>query len=727
VPDVAQSPTITTPAMMTGAGVILGTAAYMSPEQARGKAVDKRTDVWAFGCLLYELLTGRKAFQGETVSDTLAGILERAPEWNALPSTTPPNVRRLLQRCLEKDPKRRLHDIADARIEIEDAFEKPPEAATVVPGRRRVLRVVLWMVPVLFGAALIAGFAIRAITRARPAGVTRFAIQLPDAVELGFGMALSPDGRTLVYSGADATGRRLYRRALDTLESTPLRGTEGATLPFFSPDGRSIGFVVNRSIRRVPLQGGAPATIAEREGGGGAPTWLPDDTIVFGAEGRGLMHTSASGGQARPLTELDTGKSELEHRWPIAMPGGRAVSFTVHYGGRDSQRTHAVSLASGERVDLVQGNGARVLPTGHIVFQRGGSLWAAPFDEAALKLAGPPTAVLENVGIAPDWSPKYAVAPNGSLAFATGGHPYPPRSLVWVDMRGGEQAIDAPGRSWYWPQISPDGKRLGFHIMDPVNMDAWIYELDHGPLVRMTYHAHQDGYPLWAPDGKQVVFWSRQSGGPGDLYLRSADLAGEERRLTTSQTFTPHTPFAWAERGRLLVFQQVSRDAGLDIGVIPIDGSGPSRPIINGPSDEAKPAMSEDGRWIAYQSNSSGQWEVYVQPFPGLSGRWQVSSQGGVAPIWAPNGRQLYYRSDQAVMSVPVDTKGTTFRYGNPRKLFEGPYVPEAETPFDARSYVLAPDGRRFLMMKEPAPPPTQIVIIDNWVEEVKRLVPTTR
>jgi Tol biopolymer transport system component len=724
--DLSHSPTIT--AGGTRAGVLLGTAAYMSPEQARGKVVDKRTDIWAFGCVVYELLTARKAFEGETVSDTLASILERTPDWTALPSTTPANVRRLLQRCLEKDSKRRLHDVADARIEIDDALEKPAaETAPPAPGPVRRLRVALWIAAAVAAGALIAAFGLRAITGPRSELVTRFSIALPDTVNYGFGMALSPDGRTLVYSGADATGRRLYRRSLDRLESTPIRGTEGATLPFFSPDGGSIGFVVNRSIRRVPLQGGAAVTIAEREGGGGAPTWLPDDTIVFGAEGRGLMRTTVSGGEVRPLTELDTGKSELEHRWPIAMPGGRAVSYTVHYGGQDSQRTQAVSLASRERVDLVHGNGARVLPTGHIVFQRGGSLWAAPFDEAALRLTGPPAAVLENVGIAADWSPKYAVAPNGSLAFATGGNPYPPRSLVWVDVRGGEQAIDAPGRSWYWPQISPDGKRLGFHIMDPMNMDAWIYELDHGPLIRMTYHAHQDGFPLWTPDGKHIAFWSRQSGGPGDLYLRSADLTGDERRLTTSESFTPYTPFDWADRGRLLVFQQVSRGTGLDIGVIPVDGSGPSRLVIHGPSDEAKPAMSEEGRWIAYQSNSSGQWEVYIQPFPSLAGRWQVSSQGGVAPLWAPDGRQLFYRTARAVMSVPVETAGPTLRYGNPRTLFEGSYVPEVETPFDARSYALAPDGKRFLMMKQPAPPPTQIVVVANWAEEVKRLVPSTR
>jgi Tol biopolymer transport system component len=724
--DLSHSPTIT--AGGTRAGVLLGTAAYMSPEQARGKVVDKRTDIWAFGCVLYELLTGSKAFAGDTVSDTLASILERAPDWSALPSTTPPTVRRLLQRCLEKDRKLRLHDIADARIEIDDALERPAEVAGGVPRRKRVLRIVLWMVPALFGAALIAGFAIRAVTPARPAAVTRFAISPPDSVELGFGMALSPDGRTLVYSGVHTTGRRLYRRTLDALESVPIRGTDGATLPFFSPDGATVGFVVDRTIRRVPLQGGTATTVSEAGAGGGSPTWLADDTIVFGTEGRGLMRVPAAGGELRRLTTLDAERGELEHRWPVVLPRGRAIAFTIHYGGQDSQRTHAVSLDSGERVQLVQGNGARFLSSGHIVFQRGGSLWIAPFDERALKLTAPPTAAVEGVGIALDWSPKIAVATSGSLAFATGGEPYPPRTLVWVDRLGREQTIDAPGRSWYWPQISPDGRRIGLHIMDPVNMDAWIYELDHGPLIRMTYHAHQDGFPLWSPDGKHVVFWSRQGGGPGDLYRRSADLSGSEVRLTTSREFTYMTPFAWADGGKLLVFQEDSRgDTGLDIGVIPIEGTHTPRLVIKGPSDEGRPAMSPNGRWIAYQSNLSGRWEVYVQPFPDLNGRWQVSTQGGLAPLWGPNGRELFYRNGNAVMSVGVETAGNTFRYSTPVVLFEGSYVPERTGAGDARSYDLAPDGKRFLMMKEPAPPPTQIVVISNWVEEVKRLVPIAR
>jgi Tol biopolymer transport system component len=563
-----------------------------------------------------------------------------------------------------------------------------------------------------------------------PAGIARFTISLPPHVDLGESIALSPDGRTLVYGGRDDSGARLYKRALDSLESVPIRGTEGASYPFFSPDGTSVGFSVERALKRVPLQGGAAITMSET-GGGDVGAWLSDDTIVFSSEFQGLKRVPASGGQARPVTTLEGKRGEVRHQNPVVLPGERAVLLTVHLGGRDSQRVDVASLASTERAPLIQGNGARFLPTGHIVFQRQESLWVAPFDLTRLTLTGQPTAVVERVGIGPDWGPIVAVGRNGSLAYATGGaEPYPPRAFIWVDRQGREEPIDAPARAWWWPQVSPDGRRLGFHIMDPVNMDAWIYELDHGPLVRMTYDPLQDGYPLWTPDGRRVVFWSRQAGGPANLYLRSADLAGRDARLTTSSN--GQLPFSFARDGKLLVFQEDSPDTGMDIGVVPIQGERVPQLLIRGRSDEGRPAMSHDGRWIAYQSNLSGRWEVYVQPFPNLGGRWQVSTQGGLSPIWHPNGRELFYRSGRAVLSVPVEITGTSFRHGNPKVLFEGSYVPEDVESWSASSYALHPDGQRFLMMKEGIPQgggagATQIVLATHWADEIKRLVPKRR
>ena len=453
-----------------------------------------------------------------------------------------------------------------------------------------------------------------------------------------------------------------------------------------------------------------------RTSNGAAATWLPDGTIVFAQEGSGLLAVPVAGGAVRQLTSIDHEHGELEHLGPIAVPGGRAVSFTVHYGARDTQRVHAVSLDSGARSLLVEGNGARFLPSGHIVFQRLGSLWAARFDPARLALTSPPAAVLDDVGIGPLWSPTVGAAENGSFAYATGAQPFTPHTLVWVDRTGREQPIAVPARSWYWPQVSPDGKRLGFHDMDPVNMDVWIYDLEQPALIRMTFDPRQDGYPLWSPDGKQIAFWSRQHGDAANLYVRSADLIGSDRRLTTGPNY--HLPFSWAGGGTLLVFQENSHESGTNIGVVAIDGAKTHTMLIETPADEGYPAVSPDGRWIAYQSNLSGRPEVYVQPFPDLGGRWQVSTQGGTAPLWHPKGSELFYRIDRAVMSVPLDAGGSSFKYGSPRKLFEGPYVADDEY---GRNFTLAPDGR-FLMMKgDPAPPP-QIVVIMNWAEELQRL-----
>ena len=466
------------------------------------------------------------------------------------------------------------------------------------------------------------------------APVNRFVVQPPAGVTLGDQIAFSPDGRTLVFTGSDGTGSRLYRRSFDALDAVPIRGTDGGTLPFFSPDGAWVGFIGDRAIKKVPLQGGTAATVVETASGADGATWLADDTIVFASTQRGLTRVSASGTNAHEITRIDTEHGDLEHLSPVAVPGDRAVAFVVHFGARDSQRIDAVSLASGLRTTLVLGNGARFLPSGHMLYQRGGTLWVAAFDPTRLALTGTPIAVVENIAIGFYWGPVAAVANSGALAYATGSDPFPPRKLIWVDRAGRETPIDAPPRSWYWPQVSPDGRRLGFHIMDPVNMDAWIYELDRGPLMRMTYDPRQDGYPLWTPDGKRIAFWSRQGGSTADLYLRSADMTGKDERLTTTPAGSYNLPLSWANGGKLLVFQQgTSTGTRTDIGIVPIEGDHKTTILISGPADEMHAAMSPNGRWIAYQSNVSGRWEVYVQPFPDLGGRWQVSTQGGVSPI----------------------------------------------------------------------------------------------
>jgi len=431
--DVVDSAALTTSG--TRDGVILGTAPYMSPEQARGKTVDKRTDIWALGCVMYEMLTAHRAFAGDTVSDTIAAILDREPDWSLLPAATPPNLRRLLHRCLEKDPKRRLHDSADVRIEIDDVLApRPSVAAATTTSNVRRHRLAPLILTTLVAMALVGGLLIWNAIAPPQSGVTRFTITLPANITLRDPMALSPDGRTLVYTGVDTDGSRLYRRTLDTLESVAIRGTEGGGRPFFSPDGRSIGFISNRVLKRVPLQGGAPVTVHEAHVDHSA-TWLSDDTIVFGWENRGLMRVPAAGGEARQITVVDRARGEIEHHSPVGISGNRALLFTVHTGARDAQRIDALALDSGQRVPLIQGSGPNVLPTGHIVFayQRSGALWIAPFDEKRLQVTASPTPVLEDVAISDGWIPTIAVGSNGSLAYATGQAEfasYTPRKLV---------------------------------------------------------------------------------------------------------------------------------------------------------------------------------------------------------------------------------------------------------------------------------------------------------
>jgi serine/threonine-protein kinase len=726
VDDLARATTISVGG--TGSGVVLGTLPYMSPEQARGSAaVDRRTDVWAFGCVLYEMLTGRAAFAKDTVSDVMVAILDREPDWGLLPPDTPPTLARLVRRCLEKDPKRRLHDIADARIEIDDLSAEPVAQVLNAQSGRRRSNFVLWTLAALICGALSMNIARRLVAEpTAPNPVTRFTMALPPHLEIPDPMALSPDGHTLVYSAVDESGSRLYRRGLDSLESVPIRGGEGGVAPFFSPDSASIGFTSLGKLMTVPVQGGVPTTVYGENRVTGA-TWLPDNTIVFGSEA-GLMRVPATGGEARKVTTLRAG--EIEHHSPVPVNDGRAVLFTVHTGARDAQQIDVVSLLTGERTRVTQGSGARLLGMGHLAFafQRTGSLWVAPFDERRLQLTGPPTAALEGIALSDGWIPIIATAPNGTIAYVAkrAVSSYTPRALVWVDKTGREQLIDAPVRMWWWPQISPDGKRIGAHIMDPVNMDAWMYELPHGPLIRVTFNPAQDGYPLWTRDGRRIALWSMREGGVRELYTRSAELTGPEERLTTGRLSQAPAPFSWSGDGKLLVFEQSSADTGLDICVVPIEGAHTVTTLIHGRSDEGHPAVSPDGRWIAYQSNESGSWEVYVQPFPALGSRWQVSTQGGTSPIWDPAGGELYYRNARAVISVPVAVKADTFTLGNPRTLFEGSYVNEASGPVGGPTYALSPDGRRFLMMTDQKPTDgasgqTQIVVVLNWTDELQR------
>jgi len=734
----ANSPTITSPAL-TARGVILGTAAYMSPEQARGRPADKRSDVWAFGAVLYELLTGRPAFTGDGVSDTLAHILMTEPDWTALPANTPAGIRRLLRRCLEKDRKRRLADAADARLEIEDASASPAveTAAAGTPRSRRAAAapIALALAVGALLAVLVTRAAIRPLPQA-PLLPSRFAIVPPPAQSLAISsffrdLALSPDGRYLVYrSGGAVTGGPLMVRALDALDAQPLAGITTARNPFFSPDSRWIGFFDLNEIKKVSVTGGPAMTISGLIGPGprGA-SWGDDNTIVFASNDpdNGLLRVSADGGEPTALTTPDASQHEGDHLFPSMLPGGRGVLFTIAAAQMENAQVAVLDLKTGRRKTLIRGgSAAEYVETGHLVYAAAGALRAVRFDLARLEVLGDPVPAVPNVMVASTGAANFAVSRSGTLVYAPGDARA--RSLVWVDRRGQETPIKAPPRAYAIPRLSPDGTRVALDIRDQEN-DIWIWDLARETLTRLTSDPALDGEPIWTPDGRRLLFSSSRTGLP-NLYGQAADGTGTADRLTTIAI----QPTSVTPDGARVVGTATAPRTQWDVVVFPLAshaGPGPSpgtgvarvEPLIQTPFTERNAEVSPNGRFLVYESNESGRNEIYVRPFPDVErGRWQVSTGGGTQAAWARNGRELFYLDgSNRLTTAPVQTTGATFSTGNPARVFDRAYA----TPVGFRTYDVSPDGQRFLMIKDDqSATAAGIVVVLNWQEELKRLVP---
>ena len=729
--DASQSPTLSV--APTRAGVILGTAAYMSPEQARGRALDNRTDIWSFGCVLYELLSGKQTFGGETVSDNITAILGREPDWSALPVATPQRIRELLGRSLRKDPSRRLQHIGDARIEIDEALAAPASDSTgvVAAARDRSSRqAFLWGLPVV--ASLITGLVVWLLkpTPPRPAApATRTVVALPPTDQLTFGsqpsVILSQDGKRLVYAASRGGRSQLYFRRMDRFEVTPIAGTEEASGPFFSPDGELIGFFAGGKLKKVSLSGGAPATLCDAPDGRGA-SWGSDDTIVFTARsspGAGLSRVSAAGGAPEGLTTPDASKGEMGHRWPEFLPGGKAILFTTWASGNfDDARIGVLLPSTGQRRVLLEGGTcARYVPaspdsigTGHLVYGRAGVLLAAPFDPARLEITGRPFPLVQGLQMSTNFtgSAHFSFSHSGTLIYVPGAAQTGGLILMWVDRKGTAAPLRQTHQSYLFPRLSPDGRRVGVQVLEG-NHDVWVHELARDTLTRLTFDASFEGNPTWTPDGKRLAFASTRSG-PSNLYWKVADGSGGEERLTTSPNL--QTPCSFSPDGKWLAFTEIHTGSVRDIWVLPMDGDRKPRPFLQTPFDEREPRFSPDGRFLAYASTESGPSQVYVQPFPGPGGKWQISIEGGGEPVWGRNGRQLYYRHSDRMMAVDVTTTAS-FSAGKPRPLFEGRYM--AIPAFT--SYDVAPDGQRFLMVKETEPQeaPKQINVVMNWMEEL--------
>jgi len=718
----------------TAAGVIMGTAAYMSPEQARGKNVDRRTDVWAFGCLLYELLTGKRAFGGETVTDMLAGILHVEPDWSALPPATPPAVSRLIRRCLEKDPRRRLQAIGEARVQLEEITEVSASGRVSVRDEPPLLppatrpsgvRTHGLAGPVL--GALVAGSAVGALLvwllrPSPPVAVTWLSLGLTPAEHLADGrprfqaFALSPDGRRVVFSGAQSGRTELYVRALDRPEAAVIPGTNGGESPFFSPDGRWVGFLAGNALKKVSVDGGPVTTIAglgSGEGGGYVPAgrdlygaaWVEDDRIVFGRFADGLWQVGAGGGTPARLTSVEGRADTFAHRLPHPLPGGKALLFTRCRNLAGESDVAVLAEGGEERILVESASDGRYVPTGHLVFAREGVLHAAPFDLARLALTGSAVPILEDVMHAAgsgaparnSGAAQVAVSATGTLVFARGGaQPLSRSRPVWRDRTGLEEPLALPDGYYSRPRLSPDGRRIAVaHTVEDrrQNSRLWVFDLSRGtfgPLPGEGFSA-----PVWSADGQRLIFRGLK---PPGLYWARADGTAEPEALLESAGGAQTGSVS--PDGTLLAYVDRTPETSLDIWLLPLAGGSKPRAWLRTSAGENHPEFSPDGRWMAYSSDVSGRDEVYVQPFPGPEGaRYQVSLAGGQAPTWSRDGKEVFYATEgrpRRLMVVDVKTS-PAFEAGRPRELFS----PEVTLVGGGTGYDVSPDGRRFVMLRE--------------------------
>lgn len=740
-PGVGADAVTATGTAVTETGAVLGTAAYMSPEQARGLPIDKRTDLWAFGCVLYEMLTRHPAFLGATPLEVREAVLRTDPDWARLPASLPEPIVRLLRRCVEKDPGRRLADAADAGLEIDDARLPPLPASstTTIPTRSRsylALGVALALV-VVTAVGVVGTWAILRESVDVPAPATRFVLLPPaaqslDAQDNDRNLALSPDGRHLVYrSGGSNHGSSLLWRPLDSLDAQPLSGVTNARGPFFSADGRFVAFFDRTELRRIPLTGESATTICSIADMGfpRGGSWGDDGTIVFATadEATGLWRVPASGGTPTVLTTPDPERHERDHLFPAMLPGGRGVLFAITGTGSQSSQVAVLDFRTGTRHVLVPGSQPEYVPpagaeqTGHLLYADQGALRVVPFDLATLQIRGTSTAVVNHLLMAVTGAANYAVGGHSALAYLTG-EQSPPRALVWVGRDGREERINAPLRTYAVPRLSPDGRRLAVEIRAEQN-DLWIWDFDLQKLSPLTFGAANDQSAVWTVDGRGVFFASNRAG-VYNVYRQNADGTGSAERLTSDAAAAYPTAIS-PDGSRLLLNQLMNNQVA--IAQLALDGrSGASRPeiLINTPYEEVNAQLSPNGRYIAYQSNESRRSQVYVRPYPDVNrGHWQVTTDGGTNPMWRADGQELFYLDGSTAMtSVAVETTGSTFTSGIPKTLFDARIYSADGT----RAYGVAPDGSRLLLIKDSGTAdttlsPAGVFVVLNWLRDLKQ------
>ncbi len=724
-PALSVSPTITS-VQGTKLGVILGTAAYMAPEQARGGTVDRRADIWAFGVVLWEMLSGKSLFAGDTISDTLAGVLKSEVDFGALPADTPPQVRQLLVRCLERNPKNRLRDIGDARLILDETLRGASSGSGVsaAPGpatARGRSAALPWVVAAL-ALVLAAALGARALSgRSAPVPAqarTEVGVLVPPDRYLPRSesppLDLSADGRTLIFVTEGRDRPAIFRRSFDRMMVDRIPGTDGADQPILSPDGRWIAFFSSGSLRKIPVEGGSAVAVAEARTPRGA-CWMPDGSLVYSPlYSTGLWRVDTTGGAPVEITKLDLEKQERTHRWPNALPDGKTVLFTVGLtsspGSYDDARIDAVRLDTGERRTLLEGaRMARYSAAGYLIYQRQQALLAARFDPSTLTMLSAPFTIQEGVGgDSSSGSGYFAVAANGLIATAPESAIPNERLLTLVDRQGHETQIAAPPAAYTRPQFSPDGKTIVFAIGtgSAADDDLYLHELATQRTSRLTF-GQGHGIPCWTPDGRGIIYVKGRSGEIG-LAWKAADGSGSERFLLPRGGISP--PEAWLPGGRTLLITDLS--GSLDIAAVDLDSARATPVFANPAAAEYGPSTSPDGRFVAYTSAEGGQDDVYVETYPPGGGKWQISEGVGVLPRWSRDGREIYFVSGDWMMAVDVSVS-PVFRSGVPRRLFAGPY--DIRTP-PIRNYDVGPDGR-FVVVKRAlvSTVPRELVLIDGW------------
>jgi Tol biopolymer transport system component/preprotein translocase subunit SecG len=738
----------------TDSGAVMGTVGYMSPEQLRGRPVDARTDIFSFGAVLYEMLSGRHAFQRDSAADTVSAILrEDPPEISETNPNVNPALDRIVRRCLEKNREARFHSASDLAFALEalsgtqvslsgaqaaGASATGATAATATaevskPATRRAwLGRAGWIAAAVFLVSTLALTALH-LRRAEPrAEAVRFTLPAPEKAAYGEALALSPDGRRLAYVvNRAAGGRTLWVRPLDSVAGRELAGTEGAEFPFWSPDGRHLGFYAGNRLKKIDAAGGPAQVIAEASAEARGGAWGDDGTIIFSPSITGpLLKVSASGGAATPATELDSSRGQTSHRWPAFLPGGRRFLYFGRGDRKEAQGVYAGSLDSKESKFILHTEvlavfvpGAPNSSAGHLLFVRGKTIAAQPFDADRLELSGEPVTLADGVLNYPsEGGPShyacFSASANGHLAYLSGDTLL--TQLAWHDRSGSSAVAVGPASFYYEPSMSPDGKKIaaGRYAEGSGPQDIWVLDVARGALTRFTFDPAIDVCPLWSPDGARIIFSSNRRGRQ-EIYLKVSTGAGNDELLLPWE----HSAYAdsLTPDGRFLLFEADDPKTRFDLWLLPLEGERKPAPFLQTEFNETHAQFSPDGRWVAYTSDESGRPEVYVRSFPDRGGKWQVSTSGGDQAQWRRDGREIFYMSPEKKLMAVTVAAGDSFEAGAPAELFQT-RIPSTSLTGDRNHYLAAPDGKRFLVNNLVSEGNTQpITVVLNWAADLKR------